>query len=102
MSPYWLLRGGLRHGLEVLRIAQMHRRVRLERALEVELLGDLADRREDLGAHQPDAGERVLLADAAVIAPQRQDAGPRLLEDAAQLGDDGLGRAGDDAQVGHL
>ena len=48
----------LRRRLEVLRIAQVHRRVGLERALEVELLGDLADRREDLGAHQPDAGER--------------------------------------------
>src|SRR5687768_18421719 len=77
----------------------MHRCVRLERALEVEALGDLADRRKDLLAHQPDAGERVFLADATVIAPQRQDAGPRLLEDALQLGHDLVRRAVDDAQV---
>src|SRR6188508_2593012 len=108
MSPlvvlysYPLFSGDLGRLLEVLGIAQVHRRVGFERALEVELLGDLADRREDLGAHQPDAGERILLAHPAVVAPQRQDAGPRLLEDAAQLGDHGLGRAGDDAQVGHL
>src|SRR5688500_9361067 len=80
----------------------MHWRIRLERALEVEALGDLADCREDLLAHKPYAGERVFLADAAVVAPQRQDARPGLLEDALQLGDDRLGRAGDDAQVGHL
>src|SRR5579859_2728683 len=85
VSPCWLFRGGLRRGLEVLRVAQVDRRVRLERALEIELLGDLADRREDLGAHQPDAGQRILLADPAVIAPQRQDARPGLLEDTAQL-----------------
>src|SRR5579883_2582002 len=78
VSPCVLFRRSLRHRLEVLRIAQVHGRVRLERALEVELLGDLADRREDLGAHQSDAGERIFLADPAVIAPQRQDAGPRL------------------------
>src|SRR5437868_4127329 len=72
--------------LEVGRIVEMDRRIRLEWALEVEALGDLADCREDLLAHQPDAGERVLLADAPVIAPQRQDAGPRRLEDALQLG----------------
>src|SRR3954469_17569235 len=76
--------GGL---LEVGRVAQVDRRVRLERALEVELLGNLADRREDLGAHQPDAGQRILLAHPSVVAPQRQDAGPRLLEDAPKLGD---------------
>ena len=49
-----------------------------------------------------DAGERIGLTDAAVIAPQGQDAGPRLLEDALELCDHRLGRAGDDAQVGHL
>src|SRR4029453_15142066 len=36
---------------------------------------------------------------AAVVAPQRQDPGPRLLEDALQLGHHRLGRAVDDAQI---
>ena len=94
--------GGRLGRLQVGRISEMDRRVRFERALEVEALGDLADRRENFRAHQLDAGERVLLADAAIVAPQRQDAGPRLLEDALELGDHRLGRAGDDAQVGHL
>src|SRR5204862_948707 len=89
----------LRDRLEVGRIVEMDRRVGLERALEVEALGDLADRREDLLAHQPDAGERILLADPSVIAPQRQDAGPRRLEDALQLGHHRVGRTVDDAQV---
>src|ERR1700755_691106 len=80
----------------------MDRRVGFEGTLEVEALGDLADRREDLLAHQPDAGQRVLLADPAVVAPQREDARPRLLEDALQLGPVRRVRAGDDAQVGHL
>src|SRR5260221_6464045 len=88
--------------LEVSRIVEMDRRVRLERALEIELLGDLANRREHFRAHQPDAGERILLAHPAVVAPQRQDARTGLLEDALELRDHGLGRAGDDAQVGHL
>src|SRR5258707_7880044 len=80
----------------------MDRRVRFERTLEVETFGDLADRREDLLAYELDAGERVFLAHLPVIAPQRQDARPRLFEDALQLGDDRLGRAGDDAEVRHL
>src|SRR3954462_13775318 len=97
-----LRRGGLGAGLEVGRILDAHRRIGLERTLEIEALGDLADRRKDLLADQFYAGERVFLADATVVAPQRQDARPRFLEDALQLGDHRLGRAGDDAEVGHL
>src|SRR5471032_1578388 len=97
-----LLCGGRLGRLQVGRISEMDRRVRFERALEVEALGDRADRRENFRAHQLDAGERIGLTDAAVIAPQSQDAGPRLLEDALELRDHRLGRAGDDAQVGHL
>src|SRR5262245_54719052 len=77
----------------------MHRRVGLERALEVEALGDLPDRRENLLTHQPDAGERILLADEAVVAPQRQDAWSCLLEDALQLGHHLVGGAVNDAQI---
>src|SRR4030088_597730 len=80
----------------------MDRRVGFEGALEVEALGDLADRREDLLAYELDAGERVFLAHFPVVAPQRQDARPRLFEDALQLGHHRLGRAGDDAEVRHL
>src|SRR5262249_49941660 len=90
---------GRRFLFEVVGVAQMHRRVGLPRALEVEALGNLADSREDLLAHQADAGERVLLADEAVVAPQRQDARPRLFEDALELLHHLVGRAVDDAQV---
>src|SRR5215813_3978790 len=94
-----LRRRGLRRRLQVVRVAQMDRRVGFPRALEVEALGDLTDRREDLLTHQADAGERIGLADEAVVAPQRQDARPRLLEDALELLHHLVGRAVDDAQV---
>src|SRR5207237_6436992 len=78
------------------------RLVRLERALQVELLGDLAYRRQHLLAQQADAGLGVLMRHVAVIAPEAEDPGPRLLEDDAPFGDDLLRRAGDDHQLFHL
>src|SRR5262249_44767646 len=76
--------------------------VRLEGALEVERLADLAQGRHHLLPQEADAGAGVGVADGAVIAPDRHDAGSRLFEDALQLRNDGFGRAGDDLHVGEL
>src|SRR5262249_18612810 len=58
--------------------------------------------RKHFFADHLDAEERILLADFSVVAPQREDAWPGLLQDSAQLRHHGLRRAGDDAQVRHL
>ena len=73
---------GLR--LLLLRVGEAHRRIGLERTVQPQLLADLAHRRHDLLTEQPDAGHAVFVADVAVVAPQRHDARPRLLQDAPQ------------------
>ena len=92
-------RAGGDAGLRRLVVADADRRLRIERAVEAELRADLADGGHHLGAEQLDAALGVLVADAAVVAPEREDAGPRFLEDHAQLGDAFVGRAGDDLHV---
>src|ERR1051326_8579156 len=79
----------------------MHRRIRLERISEPELLADLAHRRHDLLAYEADAGPRILVADGPVIAPDAVNARARLFEDAAQFRDDRLWRAEKHAAVGN-
>src|SRR5205823_5079857 len=101
MKPRRLLRG-LRHVLQVGRVFEMHRCVRLERISEPELLADLAHRRHDLLAQQADTGPRILVADRAVIAPDAVDAGTGLFEDPAQFRDDRLRRAEKDPPIGDL
>src|SRR5215831_17549808 len=96
-----LLRG-LRHLLQIGRVFEMHRRVRLERIRQSQFLADLAHRRHDLLPQEADAGLRILVADCAVIAPDAVDARPRLLQHAAQLGDNRLRRPEEDAPVGDL
>ena len=61
-------------------ILNADRLVGLERALEIELLRHLAHRREHFLAEQPDARLGILMRHGAVIAPEREDAGPRLLQ----------------------
>src|SRR5947209_4802930 len=75
----------LRHLFEVGRIAQVDRGVRLEGVGEAEFLADFPHRRHDFLAEEADAGARVLVADAAVIAPQPVDARTGFFEDATQL-----------------
>src|SRR5262249_30834308 len=96
-----LLRG-LRQLLDVGRVAQMHRSVRLERVGQTEFLADLAHCRHDLLAEEADAGSRIFITDRAVIAPDAVNARPGLFEHAAQFGDDRLWRAEEDAPVGNL
>src|SRR5205823_5273679 len=76
--------------------------VQLERVLEAQFLADLAHRRHDLLAQQTDAGTRVGVADTTVIAPDAVNGRTGFFEDAAQLGDDRLRRAEEDAAVGDL
>src|SRR3989442_104035 len=78
------------------------RGIRFERAPEPELLADLAHRGQHFFAHQADARARVLRADEAVARPESDDRRPRLLEQAAQLREDGLWRARDDLLVPDL
>src|SRR5215469_4307295 len=94
--------GGLPHLLEVGRVAQVDRRIQLERVGEPQFLADLAHRRHYLLPQQADASPGVLVADRAVIAPNAIDARPGLLEDAAQFGDHGLWRAKKHAAVVNL
>src|ERR1700740_3084408 len=82
------LLGGLRHLLEIVRIAQVHRSVRLEGVDQAELLAELAHRRHDLLAQQADAGLGVLRADRAVVAPEAINARARLCEHPAQFRND--------------
>src|ERR1051325_1299342 len=80
----------------------MHRRIRLERISEPELLADLAHRPPELLAQQPDTGPRVFVADGPVIAPDAVNARTGLFEDAAQFRDDRLWRAEKHAPIGYL
>src|SRR5579864_2470398 len=80
----------------------MHRRVGLERVFEAEFLADLAHRRHDLLAEEANAGAGILVGHRAVIAPNPVDARTGFFEHAAQLGNDGLRRAKEDAAVGDL
>src|SRR6201982_2514440 len=98
----WGLFGCLRHLLQICRVAQMDRGVRLKRVGQTEFLADLAHRRHDLLAEEADAGPRIFVADRAVIAPDAVNARPGLFEHAAQFGDDRLWRAEEDAPVGNL
>src|SRR5437870_5741838 len=75
------------------------RRVGLEWAPETELLADLTQGRQHLGAEQSDARLGVLAGHEAVGGPEPDDRRPRLFQQPAQLGDDRLRRAGDDLLV---
>src|SRR6266446_8371779 len=96
-----LLRG-LRHLLQIGRVAQVHRGAALERVGKAQLLADLAHRRHHLLAQQADAGPRVLVADAPVIAPEAVNARAGFFEHATQLRDDRLWRAVEHPPVGDL
>src|SRR5438552_7183428 len=78
------------------------RRVGLEWAPETELLADLTQGRQHLGAEQSDARLGVLVGHEAVGGPEPDDRRPRLFQQPAQLGDDRLRRAGDDLLVAEL
>src|SRR5437016_1601300 len=77
----------------------MHRRIQLERVLEPQFRADLAHRRHDLLAQEADAGPRIRVADRAVIAPDAIDRWAGFLKHAAQLGNDRLWRAKEDAAI---
>src|ERR1043166_7843364 len=77
-------------------------RVGLERAPEAELLAHLAHGRQHLAAEQLDAALAVRVGDEPVGGPEADDGRPRLLEQAPQLGQDGLGRARDDLLIAQL
>src|SRR5437667_878408 len=82
-----------------LREGAAHRCVGLERAPQAELLADLAQGGEHFLAEEADARARVLVGDEAVAGPEAHDRRPRLLQQAAELRDDRLRRAGDDLLV---
>src|SRR5262245_57021321 len=83
-------------------VRDAHGGVGLERAPEVELLAHLPHGRQDLLSEQPDAGPGVLVGHEAVARPEAEDGGPRLLEEPAELRQDGLGRPRDDLLVADL
>src|SRR5207244_4243855 len=87
---------------ETVHIAEADRLVRLERALEAELLRHLAYRREHFLPQQADAALGILVRHGAVITPEAENAGPRLFHEDTQLGDHRLRRAGDDHQFFEL
>src|SRR4051794_28557724 len=80
----------------------MHRRIQLERVVQAQLLADFAHRRHHFLAQQADAGAGVRVRNGTVIAPDAVDARARFFEDAAQLRDDGLRGAKEDAAIGDL
>src|SRR3989440_3475348 len=77
-------------------------RVGLEGTPEAELLADVAQRGQHLLAEEPDARLRVLGGDEAVGRPEADDRGARLLEQTAQLRDDGLRRPRHDLLIADL
>jgi hypothetical protein len=78
------------------------KRIVLERTQEAELLAHLADRGEHFLPEQAYAGGRILVADEAVARPEAENGGARLLEQPAELCDDGLRRPGDDLLITNL
>ena len=69
---------------------------------QIQFLGDLLDGGDDLFAHEAEAAHGVLVGHGAVAVPEEDAAGAQVLEDVADLGDDGLGSTGDDGVVGDL
>src|SRR5262245_61502311 len=87
---------------EVIHIVDADGLVRLERALEIEFLGHLAQRRKHLLPQQADTGLGVLVRHIPIIPPNPENAGPRLFEQDAQFGDHLLWRSGNDHQIFEL
>src|SRR5712691_10413191 len=81
---------------------EAHGGIGLERTPEPEILADFPHRGQHFLAEQPDARLRVLVADEPVAPPEAEDGRARLLEQAPELGDHGLGRAGDDLLITDL
>ncbi len=59
----------------------------------------LAQRGKDLLPQEADARLGVFVTDSPIVRPYRHDRGTRLVQDALQLGDNRLGRSGDDLHI---
>src|SRR5712691_10550735 len=81
---------------------EAHGGVRFERTPEPEILSDLPHGGQHFFAEQSDARLRICVADEPVAPPEAEDGRARLLEQAPELGDHGLGRAGDDLLIADL
>ena len=69
---------------------------------QFELATHLPDRRDDLLAHQLEAAHGVFVAHRPVAVPEEDLPRTQRFQHVADLGDDGLGRAGDDRVVFQL